>query len=131
MKRKKKRAVTLIEIMIVIVIIGIVGGALAFNMRGSLDEGKIFKTRQNISRVEDILTMALVQGELTTMDVADPKKWPVVVMRSPLAKSKEILTDGWNQQLEVIYDSTQDKVTASSQKLTAVEAKHAREKAKK
>ena len=60
----KKRFITLIEIMIVILLIGLIGGALAFNMRGSIDEGKAFKSEQNISRLHDVLMMEYANGNL-------------------------------------------------------------------
>ncbi len=63
---------TLIEIMIVILLIGMIGGALAFNMRGSMDEGKKFKTRQNIARVYDILMMEHAEG--TSLEEVVEKK---------------------------------------------------------
>ena len=44
-KKKKQYALTLIEIMIVIVLIGLIGSVIGANMKGSLDEGKAFKTK--------------------------------------------------------------------------------------
>ena len=41
---QKKRALTLLEIMIVIVLIGIIGSVIGVNMKGSLDAGKAFKS---------------------------------------------------------------------------------------
>lgn len=92
MKKKKKRPVTLIEIMIVILLIGVIGGALAFNMRGSLDEGKKFKTEQNLTRVRDILEMELSRGEKTPAEIQSG--WQDIVKKSPLANGDKTLVDG-------------------------------------
>ncbi len=59
----KKQAITLIEIMIVILLIGLIGGTLAYNMRGSLDKGKEFKTEQNKSKLYDVLMLEYAKGE--------------------------------------------------------------------
>ena len=39
---RKKRAITLLEIMIVILLIGLIGGVVSYNLKGTLDKGKAF-----------------------------------------------------------------------------------------
>lgn len=98
--KQRKRAVTLIEIMIVILLIGIIGGALAFNMRGSLDKGKVFKTQTTQARVYDILMLKASEEDLTMEEVAE--NWVSHVKTSPLVKKGTDLTrDGWNQKISV------------------------------
>ncbi len=53
---QKKRTFTLLEIMIVIFLIGLIGGIVSYSMKGSLEEGKAFKTEQAIMRVVDLLS---------------------------------------------------------------------------
>ncbi len=104
-KKRKKRAVTLIEIMIVILLIGLIGGALAFNMRGSVDKGKIFKTEQNCARVYDALMMASAIGEFDCeKDCNDPDKIKATLKSSQLIKDVDkVLVDGWGKPLEFGY----------------------------
>ncbi len=45
MYRAAKRCVTLIEMMIVMFLISLITGVIAYYYRGSLDEGKAFKTK--------------------------------------------------------------------------------------
>ena len=100
--RRKKRAVTLIEIMIVILLIGLIGGALAFNMRGSMDKGRVFKSEQNAMRVYDILMMANATGDFEVKDPIDMKKVKAVVAKSPLAKDgAKLVKDAWGNDLQV------------------------------
>lgn len=96
--KRKKRPVTLIEIMIVILLIGLIGGALAFNMRGSMDKGKEFKTEQNIARVYDALMMEYAKGEKNLDTVIEKRE--TILEDSPLVKdAKKVLKDGWGADL--------------------------------
>lgn len=109
MKKRQKRPVTLIEIMIVILLIGIIGGALAFNMRGSLDKGRQFKTEQNIARVKDILEMKFADSDKTREEIKNA--WEAIVSESPLA-NKDTIFDGRKKKLQVAINGDEFVVTA-------------------
>lgn len=120
--RRKKRAVTLIEIMIVILLIGLIGGALAYNMTGSLDEGKAFKSRQNIEKIHDILMIELSEGTQDIDEVA--KNWQSIIGRSPLISKnnlKDLLKDGWKK--EYVLRVHEDDIVIESPGLSAYERK--------
>ncbi len=121
-KKKKKRAVTLIEIMIVIMLISLIGGALAFNMRGSMDQGRAFKTDQNIARVRDILLMADVDGDLSTDDIVTG--WRNIVGKSSLVDASKVIVDGWNQPLNVVKNDDND-IVVTSDRLSKYRTDHA------
>ncbi len=113
--KRKKRAVTLIEIMIVILLIGMIGGALAFNMRGSVDKGRIFKTEQNISRVYDALMFEYAKGERTLKQVVDDRE--NVMKECPFVKDgAKLLKDAWGNSLNVRVDEAADDLIVSSVK---------------
>ncbi len=110
---KKKRSITLIEIMIVIVLIGLIGGALAFNMRGSVDKGRAFKTEQNIARIQDILMLESAQNDLTLNEVAGNAL--NTLNRSPLVEDgSRLLRDGWGNTLTITVDPNQERLTITS-----------------
>lgn len=120
MKKNRKRPLTLIEIMIVILLIGLISGALAFNMRGSVDKGKLFKTEQNCTRVYDALMMAYAQGEMTLQQIVAEKE--LVLVDSPLIKDAEkVLKDGWGQDLIVKIQG--DDLDVYSKKARALQNK--------
>ena len=123
----RKRAFTLLEIMIVIFLIGLIGSVVGFNMKGSMDEGKVFKTKQAMQQVEDILTMQLAEGEVTAEEIRED--FLACLEKCNLVKSPETLSkDGWNQRFIVTIDG-QSQVHVRSEKYNAYLAKKS-EKAK-
>ncbi len=118
---KKKRHLTLIEVMIVIVIIGLIGSVVAYNMRGSLEEGKIFKTQQGGAQVYNILSLEVARGNTIT-DVQ--ATWEQKIKDSPLAaKPKQLVRDGWGElyNVEVGKDHrNNDDLIVTSQKYTEI-----------
>ena len=59
MMKKKKRALTLLEIMIVIFLITLITGAIGYNMLGTLDRGRVFRTQQAKEQLHDLLLICL------------------------------------------------------------------------
>jgi len=116
--KTKKRAVTLIEIMIVILLIGLIGGALAFNMRGSLDQGKVFKTEQTLTRIHDILNLELAKGYRTPDDIV--LHWQDIVRQSPLVKQgPDVVVDAWKKPFKVSLSEDGYEVIVQSEGLEA------------
>lgn len=98
---------TLIEILIVMAIIAMIGGALAYNYRGSLDKGKAFKSKQGIEKIESILTLMIAEDPSVIHEVEN--NWVDVIRNSPLiGKPNELIKDGWGYEYEVIMDSNGD-----------------------
>ena len=97
---KRKRYLTLIEMMIVILLIALIGGVLAYNLRGGLDEGRGFKTTQGIQKVEDILNYELAKGT-TNLDTVS-SNWQEVLRQSALVSNpNDLINDGWGRPYEV------------------------------
>lgn len=95
----KKRHITLLEIMIVILLIGIITSVVGYNVRGSLEKGKIFKTQQAQNQIKEILLLEVAKGAKIEDVVKDPKKY---LMDSGLPKDvSSLLKDGWNVPFEI------------------------------
>ena len=111
-KKVIKRAVTLVEMMIVMFLIAMITGVIAYNYTGSLEQGKVFKTRASIEKIETIISLHKAQyGN-------DGKSWEDMVKESPLVKNpKDLLKDGWGE--DYIVNLAGDKVVITSTKLTA------------
>lgn len=98
-----RRAITLIEVMIVMFLIALIAGVVAYNYRGSLDSGKAFTTEQNMSKLRNILDLEAAKTNLDPRAVIT--NWQELVRRSPLVKSGDSLVkDGWGQPFTVEYD---------------------------
>lgn len=96
----KKRYITLIEIMIVMFLIALITGVLAYNYRGSLEEGKAFKTKEAMQRLENYLSLAVAQDPSLLEDI--DTNWKSIIEHSPLvANPKTLEVDGWGYEYRV------------------------------
>jgi len=104
MKKRKKRAMTLLEVMIVIFIIGIIGSVIGYNMRGSMDQGKAFKTKEGITKLYNIVHLEMGSNEIEKLDGSSSEaigaEVKEVLKRSGLVnKPSQYLIDGWKDNL--------------------------------
>lgn len=108
----------MIEIMIVILLIGMIGGALAFNMRGSVDKGRAFKTEQNISRVYDALMLEYAKGEQSLDEIVNDRER--ILNECPFIKGgASLLRDAWGNNMSVTIDEEHDEIVITSPRLHA------------
>ncbi|HSX25504.1 MAG TPA: prepilin-type N-terminal cleavage/methylation domain-containing protein [Chlamydiales bacterium] len=120
--KKKKRALTLLEIMIVIFIITLVTGAIGYNMRGTLDRGRAFRTEQAMEQLHDLLLICLADGEGDAAAIVrDPVK---SLTDSGLAKNpKKLVVDGWGNPFTITARGKSD-FNIKSQRLADYNEKH-------
>lgn len=118
--RSKKRALTLLEIMIVICLITLITGVIGYNMKGSLDKGKAFRTEQAKEQLRDMLLLALSDGEKMEDILANPKK---SLTNLGLAKDPEsLLKDGWNQPFSIRANRAKTDFLIDSPRFTEYKA---------
>lgn len=97
-----KRQVTLIEMMIVMFLIAMIIGALAYNYQGTLEEGKAFKTKTAKEKLSTILTI-VISNDPSAADDFD-SNWKIYVKNSPLVQNpNDIIKDGWGNEFDVSY----------------------------
>ena len=125
MKRKKKRTLTLLEIMIVIFLITLITGVIGYNMKGSLDKGKAFRTAQAQAQLHDMLLLALSEGETMSKILESPL---TVIKNLRLAKDPDkLLRDGWGEPFMITANGKSD-FRIRSQGLAEYEAKQKKDK---
>lgn len=99
--KNQKRFITLVEMMIVMFLIAMITGVIAYNYTGSLEEGKAFKTRAGIEKIKTILALESANDDIE--NVKD--SWEKIVKGSPLVQnSEELLKDGWGSRYIVTIE---------------------------
>src|SRR5690242_16604512 len=119
----RKRTLTLLEIMIVILLISIITGVIGYNMKGALDKGRAFRTERAIEQLKDLLLLQLAQGG------SDPKQIlkdiPSAIRDSGLAnKPDELLKDGWGIPFEITLSNRGTEFKIESKKLNQYNKTH-------
>ncbi len=95
----KKRALTLLEIMIVIFLITLITGTIGYSMRGTLDKGRAFRTEQAKEQIHDLLLISLAEGGDANKIAKNPLE---ALEKLGLAKDpKNLLKDGWKEKFEI------------------------------
>ena len=108
---KQKRPFTLIEIMVVIFLIGLIGSVIGYNMKGSLNKGRAFKTERAIEQLESLLNLELAKGTGTVEEIiADKEKYLKLAGHS---KPQDLLKDGWGQPFTFDLDDNEEFVVTS------------------
>jgi len=110
----KKRYVTLIEIMIVMFLIALIIGVVAYNYRGALDEGKAFKTKTAQEKIETILTLMI--SENPELQEGFEQNWQKIIESSPLVQNPAtLIKDGWGETFDVKMDD-EGNITVTSKR---------------
>lgn len=97
---KKRRFITLVEMMIVMFLIAMITGVIAYNYTGSLEEGKAFKTKAGIEKIRTVMDLYIAThpGERNV-------DWKEVLKKSQLVKNpNDLMKDGWGNEYEVSLD---------------------------
>jgi Tfp pilus assembly protein PilE len=112
MLRKKRRYMTLVEMMIVMFLIAMITGVIAYNYTGSLEEGKAFKTKSGIDKIHTILDLHLAVHPESKQSI--DTQWKQIVRDSKLVKSsEELIHDGWGNEYQVTTSDSDDIVITS------------------
>lgn len=107
----KRRFVTLIEMMIVMFLIALITGVIAYNYRGSLEEGKAFKTKAGMEKVTTILNLRAAEDPDLMSNIEN--KWQDAIRNSPLVQNANALIyDGWGEPYRVTVDNGMIQVTS-------------------
>jgi type II secretory pathway pseudopilin PulG len=125
--KNTKRHITLLEIMIVIFLISIIGAAIGYNMKGSLERGKAFKTEQAISQINDILLLEAEKNDIAMKDI--PPQAEQLLEKSGLVKNTQaLMKDGWGEKIR-IFVNKKNNLRIVSQRLRSYNRIHAITKA--
>lgn len=122
-KSIRRRCVTLVEMMIVMFLIALITGVVAYNYKGSLDEGKAFKTGTAITKLETILNLEVAKNPHMRDRIASD--WQSIVKASPLVHdANALMIDGWGETYRVEIDQDTDAIVVSSPRYTEYKRSH-------
>jgi len=111
--------------MIVILLIGIITSVVGYNVKGSLEKGKIFKTQQAQAQIKELLLLEVAKGANIDEVVKNPKKY---LKDSGLPKNiSSLLKDGWNEEFQIRTNKNKTDIIVTSKNLQ----KFAKERTKK
>lgn len=122
-KKMRKKAITLLEIMIVITLIALIGGVLSYNMKGSLDKGRAFKTEQAQKQIADILEMERNERCLSYEEAAQ-KAEELLGFSGLIKEPQEFLKDGWGQTMQINLSKDQQGFEIFSENLEKYNLQH-------
>ena len=105
----KRFYLSLVEIMIAMLIIGLITAALAKNGMGFLNSGKQFTTEQRRKNLEDILILETQQSPRRMQSIEDD--WKDIIERSPyVSNPDQYIYDAWDNEFIVSYDTENKKI---------------------
>jgi general secretion pathway protein G len=113
---RKRRFITLIEMMIVMFLIALITGVVAYNYQGGLEKGKKFKTEQGMEKIKMILTLRVAEEPESLKNMESD--WKTYIEESPLVQNPaSLVLDGWGDEYEVkVEDVKGEKVIKVSSK---------------
>ncbi|MBI3211171.1 MAG: prepilin-type N-terminal cleavage/methylation domain-containing protein [Simkania negevensis] len=101
MQKPIKKALTLIEVMIVILIIGIIGSVVGYNMKGSLDKAKVFKTEQGAKKLYELALLGLEEMNVSLAEIKEGEllqKIDLAIRAIGIGgKTATLMRDGWGE----------------------------------
>ena len=129
---RKKRAITLLEIMIVILLIGLIGGVVSYNLKGTLDKGKAFASSEGAKKLEDILNLEIQNGTKKALELARDKSNDRDVVKACIVNSglisdqqvKKFVKDGWNEFFIIKKVKGEEQVLVTSRKYEEYKKTH-------
>jgi len=90
--------------MIVMFLIALIIGVVGYNYRGSLEEGKAFKTKAGMEKIATILNLSVAENSESLNDLGT--KWEDIIRTSPLVSdANSLIRDGWGQKYEVTVEN--------------------------
>ena len=111
---KKKFALTILEVMVVIFIIGIVGTVVGINMKGSLEQGKAFKSEKGSKQVYEILSLEAAKDDDVITMIENGKAKHVLANSGLPQDADKLMKDGWGNLYAIDVVDGEIKVTSKA-----------------
>ncbi len=111
-KKRKKRSLTLLEMMVVIFLIGLIGSVVGVNMKKSMDKAKEFRTQNAKRQIEEIIGLEIAKGDKTPEEILSNPEY--YIRQSGLVRdAKKTLADGWGKPFIIADDEDKGEVVVT------------------
>jgi general secretion pathway protein G len=100
-ERRRERGMTLIEIMVVIVILGLIASAVAVNVVGQMSKARIDTAKNDVRKIADgVDTYKVLKGRFPTTE----EGLPILINEKILKPNKDgKLLDPWDHEYVYLY----------------------------
>ncbi len=113
--KRKKRAFTLLEIMISILIITLITGAIGYNMRGTLEKGRAFRTEQGKQQLYDLLQICAAEAGGVQALPTVSENAVEYLKKIGLAKDPDkLVLDGWGKKFDIKVVNNDFEITSQA-----------------
>lgn len=106
---KRRRYLSLIEMMMVLTIIGLVGGA-TFHMGSKVYEAaKARATESKQANLQAALEWVMTTDGLSLDDIKDTSRWPELLAKAPLISDpQDAMKDAWGQPFTLVENDDEE-----------------------
>ena len=106
-KNTRRRSLTLIEMIIVMMLIATITGAIAVNYQSSLDKGRYFATERKIERLKAIAHIYFAEHPDA---IGQQINWDYVIAETGLGAGKpgDLLKDDWGNAFKIDLQTASD-----------------------
>lgn len=128
-KKRKKRTLTLIEMMIVILLITLVTGVVGYNMKGALDRGKAFRTEAAQNQLRELLILRAAETGQSLERLLSFSKEGLKKELDGVGLAKDtasLLKDGWGEDFELRLTRDRRDVQILSKRLDRYYQSHSK-----
>jgi general secretion pathway protein G len=119
--KRKRHPITLLEVMIVVLLIGLIGGVLSYNLKGTMERGKKFRTEQGIARLKEILELEIERGKVDVDKLTKDLDYVKDIVREsgfiPPNNIDTFVMDGWKEPYYITYTNENQTLHVSSHTL--------------
>lgn len=109
---------TLIEVIVVMILIGLISSVVMYNVKGSLDKGKALASEQKAEQIRNALMLYAVENAESYKDVVE--HWKECLQKSLFidpSKKNVAHLDAWGNEFKVEYIKTRNDIVVRSKKV--------------
>lgn len=106
----------MLEVMVVIFLISLIAGVVGYNLKGSMDKGKVFRSKQGREKLHDLLLLCAEDSKQSlAYIVKHPRK--CLETQGMVKNLDETLKDGWGKPYKLSLNAEGTDIEVISEEL--------------